>query len=73
MKYINNRTIGKWPDILANCSQNVFNYAVSCKLADVKAGIVRKGTIWDTLLFQKIQNKLGGKVKVSCKIIHVKN
>ena len=44
--------------------QNLFDYGVSCKLAEVEAGICRQNSIWDYLFFSKIQAKLGGKVKV---------
>lgn len=44
--------------------KSAFNYAVGCKVAEVEQGIVRKDSIWDTLFFKKIQDKLGGRVKV---------
>lgn len=44
--------------------KNLFDYGVSCKLAEVEAGICRQNSIWDYLFFSKIQAKLGGKVKI---------
>jgi len=44
--------------------KRIFNYAVSSKIAEVEEGIVGKDTIWDKLFFGKIQDKLGGRVKV---------
>lgn len=50
------------------CFQNAFNYAVGCKVAEVESGIIRNDSVWDTLFFKKIQDKLGGRVKVSAVI-----
>ena len=54
------RSVTLWLEL-----QRIFNYAVKSKLADVENGVIRKNTIWDTLFFGKIQEKLGGRVKVS--------
>ncbi|KAL5250239.1 hypothetical protein ACHWQZ_G016089 [Mnemiopsis leidyi] len=44
--------------------KRLFNHAVSSKVSEVENGIIRKDTIWDRLFFAKIQEKLGGRVKV---------
>ncbi|XP_063688228.1 long-chain-fatty-acid--CoA ligase 1-like [Bolinopsis microptera] len=44
--------------------KNAFNYGVGCKVAEVEGGIVRNNSVWDTLFFKKIQDKLGGRVKI---------
>ena len=41
----------------------MFNWAMSSKMKDIKMGIVRNDTIWDKLVFGKIQAKLGGHVR----------
>ncbi|XP_044521510.1 long-chain-fatty-acid--CoA ligase 5 [Gracilinanus agilis] len=40
------------------------NLAISRKFSEVKQGIIRKDSIWDTLIFKKVQANLGGKVRV---------
>lgn len=44
--------------------KNAFNYGVGCKVAEVEQGIIRNDSVWDSLFFKKIQDKLGGRVKV---------
>ncbi|VDK18076.1 unnamed protein product [Anisakis simplex] len=41
----------------------LFNYAYQKKLAMLKEGIICNDTIWDKLIFQRLQAKLGGKVQ----------
>ena len=45
--------------------QKLFNYGVASKVAEVEAGVVKNDTVWDKVFFRKIQDKLGGRVKVS--------
>ncbi|KAF0874008.1 ACSL5 ligase, partial [Crocuta crocuta] len=40
----------------------LLNLAVSCKFNEVKKGIIRRDSIWDKLIFGKIQASLGGRV-----------
>ncbi|XP_036590433.1 long-chain-fatty-acid--CoA ligase 5 [Trichosurus vulpecula] len=42
----------------------LLNLAVSRKFSEVKQGIIRQDSIWDTLIFKKIQASLGGKVRL---------
>ncbi|KAK5851164.1 hypothetical protein PBY51_001980 [Eleginops maclovinus] len=42
----------------------LLNFAVERKFAEVKEGIVRKNSIWDKLIFHKVQESLGGRVRV---------
>ncbi|KAM9837104.1 long-chain-fatty-acid--CoA ligase 5 [Aulostomus maculatus] len=42
----------------------LLNFAVERKYAEVKEGIVRNNSIWDTLIFHKVQESLGGRVRV---------
>ncbi|XP_045709962.1 long-chain-fatty-acid--CoA ligase 5 isoform X2 [Phyllostomus hastatus] len=42
----------------------LLNLAISCKFSEVKRGIIRKNSLWDKLIFAKIQNNLGGKVRI---------
>ncbi|XP_041828912.1 long-chain-fatty-acid--CoA ligase 5 [Melanotaenia boesemani] len=42
----------------------LLNFAVESKYAEVKEGIVRKNSIWDKLIFNKIQESLGGRVRI---------
>ncbi|EPY82186.1 long-chain-fatty-acid--CoA ligase 5 isoform 3 [Camelus ferus] len=41
----------------------LLNLAISCKLSEVKRGIIRRDSFWDKLIFSKIQESLGGKVR----------
>lgn len=38
--------------------------ALNSKTAELKKGIVRKNTIWDTLIFRKVQEGMGGRVRL---------
>ncbi|XP_060950914.1 long-chain-fatty-acid--CoA ligase 5 isoform X2 [Limanda limanda] len=42
----------------------LLNFAVERKFAEVKEGIIRKNSIWDKLIFHKVQESLGGRVRV---------
>ncbi|KAM4838061.1 long-chain-fatty-acid--CoA ligase 5 [Urocitellus parryii] len=42
----------------------LLNLAVSSKFNEVKNGIIRRDSIWDKLIFSKIQDNLGGRVRV---------
>uniref|UniRef100_A0A7N6FA83 Long-chain-fatty-acid--CoA ligase n=1 Tax=Anabas testudineus TaxID=64144 RepID=A0A7N6FA83_ANATE len=42
----------------------LLNFAVEKKYAEVKEGIIRKNSIWDKLIFNKVQESLGGRVRV---------
>ncbi|XP_060097656.1 long-chain-fatty-acid--CoA ligase 5 isoform X2 [Heteronotia binoei] len=42
----------------------LLNIAVARKHAEVKQGILRNTSIWDKLVFNKIQNIMGGKVRI---------
>ncbi|XP_012734933.2 long-chain-fatty-acid--CoA ligase 5 [Fundulus heteroclitus] len=41
----------------------LLNFATARKYAEVKDGIVRKNSIWDKLIFNKVQESLGGRVR----------
>ncbi|KAK0133523.1 Long-chain-fatty-acid--CoA ligase 5 [Merluccius polli] len=49
-----NTTFKKW----------LLNFAVERKYAEVKEGVIRKNSIWDKLLFHKVQASLGGRVRI---------
>nr|KAF6321968.1 acyl-CoA synthetase long chain family member 5 [Pipistrellus kuhlii] len=38
--------------------------AISSKFGEVKRGIIRRDSLWDKLIFRKIQENLGGKVRI---------
>ncbi|KAM6897660.1 long-chain-fatty-acid--CoA ligase 5 [Xenentodon cancila] len=42
----------------------LLNFAVERKYAEVKEGIVRTNSIWDKLIFSKIQESFGGRVRI---------
>ncbi|XP_031655343.1 long-chain-fatty-acid--CoA ligase 5 [Oncorhynchus kisutch] len=42
----------------------LLNFAINRKLAEVKEGVIRKDSIWDKLIFHKVQESLGGRVRV---------
>uniref|UniRef100_A0A3B3UTX7 long-chain-fatty-acid--CoA ligase n=1 Tax=Poecilia latipinna TaxID=48699 RepID=A0A3B3UTX7_9TELE len=42
----------------------LLNFAAERKYAEVKDGIVRKNSIWDKLIFHKVQESLGGRVRM---------
>ena len=55
MASVNASAIKKW----------LFDMAMRSKQADIDKGIVCKTTIWDKLVFKKIQNGLGGRVRMA--------
>ncbi|XP_004680494.2 PREDICTED: long-chain-fatty-acid--CoA ligase 5 [Condylura cristata] len=42
----------------------MLNLAIACKFNEVKRGIIRRDTIWDKLIFRKVQESLGGRVRI---------
>lgn len=42
----------------------LLDMAVSSKLAEMQKGILRKNSIWDMLVFHKIQEGMGGNVRL---------
>uniref|UniRef100_A0A7N8XI21 Arachidonate--CoA ligase n=1 Tax=Mastacembelus armatus TaxID=205130 RepID=A0A7N8XI21_9TELE len=42
----------------------LLNFAVQRKHAEVSQGIIRNNSIWDKLIFHKVQESLGGRVRV---------
>ncbi|XP_066519609.1 long-chain-fatty-acid--CoA ligase 5 [Hoplias malabaricus] len=42
----------------------VLNFAIERKHAEVKQGIIRNDSIWDKFIFHKVQESLGGRVRV---------
>ncbi|XP_069560792.1 long-chain-fatty-acid--CoA ligase 5 [Brachyistius frenatus] len=42
----------------------LLNFAVDRKFAEVQEGIVRKNSIWDKLIFHKVQESFGGRVRI---------
>nr|CAB3219809.1 long-chain-fatty-acid--CoA ligase 1-like [Phallusia mammillata] len=64
------RLINKFYDkIWAGASQSfikkfLLEKAVNAKLAKLKQGIVTRNTIWDKLVFGKIQNMMGGRIRL---------
>ncbi|KFP34447.1 Long-chain-fatty-acid--CoA ligase 5 [Colius striatus] len=42
----------------------LLNFAVMMKTAEIKQGIIRNDSIWDKLIFKKVQATMGGKVRV---------
>ncbi|KAJ0016135.1 hypothetical protein NQD34_014425 [Periophthalmus magnuspinnatus] len=42
----------------------LLNFAVDRKYAEVKDGIIRKNSIWDKLIFNKVQESFGGRVRI---------
>lgn len=42
----------------------LLDFAVSCKFAEVKKGIIRNDSVWDKLIFKKIQETMGGRVRI---------
>uniref|UniRef100_A0A3Q2CKM1 Long-chain-fatty-acid--CoA ligase n=1 Tax=Cyprinodon variegatus TaxID=28743 RepID=A0A3Q2CKM1_CYPVA len=42
----------------------LLNFAAEMKYAEVKDGIIRKNSIWDKLIFNKVQESLGGRVRI---------
>ncbi|XP_059180384.1 long-chain-fatty-acid--CoA ligase 5 [Centropristis striata] len=44
--------------------KRLLNFALDRKFAEVKQGIIRNNSIWDKLIFHKVQESLGGRVRV---------
>ncbi|XP_076615874.1 long-chain-fatty-acid--CoA ligase 5 isoform X2 [Chaetodon auriga] len=42
----------------------LLNFAVARKCAELNEGIIRKNSIWDKLLFHRVQESLGGRVRL---------
>ncbi|KAF1373602.1 hypothetical protein PFLUV_G00240600 [Perca fluviatilis] len=42
----------------------LLNFAVERKFAEVRKGIIRNNSVWDKLIFHKVQESLGGRVRV---------
>uniref|UniRef100_H3DA92 Long-chain-fatty-acid--CoA ligase n=2 Tax=Tetraodon nigroviridis TaxID=99883 RepID=H3DA92_TETNG len=42
----------------------LLNFAVDRKYAEVKDGVIRSNSLWDKLIFNKVQASLGGRVRV---------
>ncbi|XP_072229189.1 long-chain-fatty-acid--CoA ligase 5 isoform X2 [Leuresthes tenuis] len=42
----------------------LLSFAVERKYAEVKDGIIRKNSIWDKLIFSRVQESLGGRVRI---------
>ncbi|KAB0350412.1 hypothetical protein FD754_015269 [Muntiacus muntjak] len=42
----------------------LLNLAVASKLSEMKKGIIRRDSLWDKLIFRKIQENLGGNVRL---------
>ncbi|KFV92532.1 PREDICTED: long-chain-fatty-acid--CoA ligase 5 isoform X1 [Fulmarus glacialis] len=42
----------------------LLNFAVIMKMAEIKQGIIRNDSIWDKLIFKKVQETMGGKVRI---------
>lgn len=49
---------------LSKIKAAVFNYALSSKMKGVEAGYVTKNSMWDYIIFKKIQNMLGGNIRM---------
>ena len=44
--------------------RNLLKMAINSKLAEMKRGILRKNTIWDALVFRKVQEGMGGRIRL---------
>ncbi|NXT63764.1 ACSL5 ligase, partial [Chaetops frenatus] len=42
----------------------LLNFAVFMKMAEIKQGIFRNDSIWDKLVFRKVQETMGGRVRI---------
>ncbi|NXP07896.1 ACSL5 ligase, partial [Thinocorus orbignyianus] len=42
----------------------LLNLAVAMKTAEIKQGIIRNDSIWDKLVFKKVQETMGGRVRI---------
>ncbi len=44
--------------------KRLLQMALSSKAAEMQKGILRKNSIWDTLVFRKVQDSMGGRVRL---------
>lgn len=44
--------------------KTLFNMAMSAKESEIKRGVVRNNSIWDLLVFKKIQEGMGGRIRL---------
>ncbi|XP_072281258.1 long-chain-fatty-acid--CoA ligase 5 [Pyxicephalus adspersus] len=44
--------------------KHLLEFAVACKFAEVKKGIIRRDSVWDKLIFKKVQETMGGRVRI---------
>ncbi|NXM41388.1 ACSL5 ligase, partial [Gymnorhina tibicen] len=44
--------------------RHLLNFAVFMKMAEIKQGIFRNDSIWDKLVFKKVQETMGGRVRI---------
>ncbi|KAF1439155.1 ACSL5 ligase, partial [Pygoscelis papua] len=42
----------------------LLNFAVIVKMAEIKQGIIRNDSIWDQLIFKKVHETMGGRVRI---------
>ncbi|KAF1563141.1 UNVERIFIED_CONTAM: Long-chain-fatty-acid--CoA ligase 5, partial [Eudyptes pachyrhynchus] len=42
----------------------LLNFAVIVKMTEIKQGIIRNDSIWDQLIFKKVQETMGGRVRI---------
>ncbi|XP_040293319.1 long-chain-fatty-acid--CoA ligase 5 [Bufo bufo] len=42
----------------------LLDFAVRCKFDEIKKGIFRNNSIWDKLIFKKVQETMGGRIRV---------
>ncbi|NXJ97095.1 ACSL5 ligase, partial [Corythaixoides concolor] len=42
----------------------LLNFAVIMKTAEIKQGLIRNDSIWDQLIFKKVQETMGGRVRI---------
>ncbi|NWU94712.1 ACSL5 ligase, partial [Upupa epops] len=42
----------------------LLNFAVMMKISELKQGIIRNNSIWDNLIFKKVQKTMGGRVRI---------
>ncbi|NXV76491.1 ACSL5 ligase, partial [Atlantisia rogersi] len=42
----------------------LLNFAVTMKMAEIKQGICQNDSIWDKLIFKKVQETMGGRVRI---------
>ncbi|XP_055335802.1 long-chain-fatty-acid--CoA ligase 5-like [Paramacrobiotus metropolitanus] len=60
-----NRIYGKMMDNIRGSliKTFIFNLAVFCKTVEMRFGLYRKNSIWDYLIFGKVQKTLGGRIR----------